>query len=235
MNFRAYFEGAMTMFFSTESSFSFKSMSEVIQAHPKWKFKIRSGHEAFFKQNAEQGKTDFITFWNRVQNYPENTVYDTIDNAMIEIQSQPTVIHLSDKALRQYFLQNPKSSRPKTVFPEEQKGEMENMIVTANSPLGPMLKYGCRILREKGIFDILDEKWMGKSVQYQSNASGAAAQVLSIGEVMAAFVILGFAMVLSLLCLVMEELCQYWKERRFANKSRNTNIKNGHKRTRSLI
>ena len=72
-------------------------------------------------------------------------------------------------------------------------------------------------LTEKGIFDILDEKWMGKSVQYQSNASGAAAQVLSIGEVMAAFVILGFAMVLSLLCLAMEELYQYMKSRRFRN------------------
>ena len=210
------------MFFSTESSFSFTSMSEVIQAYPKWKFKIRSGNEAIFKQKAEQEKTDFITFWNRVQNYPEDTVYDSIDVAIKEIQSQPTVIHLSENLLRQYFLRNPKSSRPKTVYPEEQKGEMENMIVTRNSPLGPMLKYGCRILREKGIFDILDEKWMGKSVQYQSNASGAAAQVLSIGEVMAAFVILGFAMVLSLLCLVMEELYQYWKDRRLRNNNDTT-------------
>ena len=187
--------------------------------------KSGGGAGLFFKQNAEQGKTDFITFWNRVKNYPENTVYVSIDVAIKEIQSQPTVIHLSDKALRQYFLQNPKSSQPKTVYPEEQKGEMENMIVTANSPLGPMLKYGCHILREKGVFDILDEKWMGKSVQYQSNASGAAAQVLSIGEVMAAFVILGFAMVLSLLCLIVEELYQYSKNGRFENENNNTGIK----------
>ena len=111
------------------------------------------------------------------------------------------MIHLSDKTLRQYFLQNPKSTRPKTVFPEEQKGEIENMIVTKNSPLAPMLKYGCRILLEKGFFDILDEKWMGKSVQYKSNASGAAAQVLSIGEVMAAFVVMAVALVSSIVCL----------------------------------
>ena len=62
------------------------------------------------------------------------------------------------------------------------------------------------MLLETGVFDILDEKWMGKSVQYKSNISGAAAQVLSIGEVMAAFVILGVALILSLICLILEDV-----------------------------
>ena len=186
-------------------------MAEVIKAHPSWNFKIRSGNEMIFKQKAESGETDFVTFWKRLQSYPQTSIYDSIEDAIKEIQSEQTVIHLSDKTLRQYYLQNPQSVRPKTVFPEEQKGEIENMIVTNNSPLGPMLKYGCRMLLEKGVFDILDEKWMGKSVQYKSNTSGAAAQVLSIGEVMAAFVILGIALILSLICLIFEDVVNWLK------------------------
>ena len=143
------------MFFSTESSLTFKSMAEVIQAHPNWNFKIRSGNEMIFKQKAESGERDFVTFWKRLETYPQTSIYDSIEDAIKEIQNEQTVIHLSDKTLRQYFLQNPKSLRPKTVFPVEQKGEIENMIVTNNSLLGPMLKYGCRVLLEKGVFDIL--------------------------------------------------------------------------------
>ena len=190
-------------------------MSEVIQAHPNWKFMIRSGNEMIFKQKAEQGETTFVKFWERLQNYPEDTIYDSIDDGIKKIQNEQAVIHLSDKTLRQYFLENPQSQRPKKVFPEEQKGEIENMIVTKNSPLGPMLRYGCRVLLEKGVFDILDETWMGKSVQYQSNAGGAAAQVLSIGEVMAAFVIMGFSMVLSLICLIVEAVYHILKAKKF--------------------
>ena len=43
----------------------------------------------------------------------------------------------------------------------------------------------------------------------------AAAQVLSIGEVMAAFVIMGFSMVLSLICLIVEAVYHILKAKKF--------------------
>ena len=42
----------------------------------------------------------------------------------------------------------------------------ENMVVTENSPLGPILSFGCISLRETGIMGTLDTQWMGKEVTH---------------------------------------------------------------------
>ena len=93
------------MFFSTESSLTFKTMAQVIQEYPNWHFKIRSGYEMIFKEKADAGIADFIEFWNRLQISPDETIYDTIENGVKEIQNRTTVIHVSDKSLRQYLKQ----------------------------------------------------------------------------------------------------------------------------------
>ena len=145
------------MFFSTESTATFESITEVIRAYPKWKLNIREGNEMIFYQKAKANDDDFRKFWDRIESYPQDTVFNSIDTAIRNIEERQIVIHLSEKVLRQYFMENPSKTKPKTILSKEER-RIENMIVTENSPLGPILTFGCNKLLEKGIIDILDEK-----------------------------------------------------------------------------
>ena len=198
------------MFFSTEVTTSFDSIREVMRAYPKWKLNIRSGNEMLFLQKAEEGDEDYLNFWNMIQNYPEDIFFNSIDEAMQKINGDKVVVHLSDKVMRQYFKANPTKNKPNT-FPSKGEKRVENMIVTENSPLGPILTFGCRLLLEKGIIDILDEEWMGKVVSSESNSGGSAASVLSIGQVMMGFVLMSTGITLSLVALIVELISMYKK------------------------
>ena len=191
------------MFFSTEVTTGFDSIREVMRAYPKWKLNMRSGNELLFLKKAEEGDEDYVNFWNRVQNNPEETVFNSIEEAVQKIERDQVVVHLADKALRQYFKANPTKTKPKT-FASKGDKQVENMIVTENSPLGPVLTFGCRVLLERGIIDILDNEWMGKVVSSESNSGGAAASILSIGQVMMGFVLMSTGMTISLILLVVE-------------------------------
>ena len=113
-----------------------------------------------FYQKAEAGDKDFRAFWSRVQEHPQDTIFHSVENAITRIGEEQVVIHLSDKLLRQYYMENPTITRPKTIFSKGEK-RIETMIVTDNSPLGPILTHGCNKLLERGVIDILDEKWIG--------------------------------------------------------------------------
>ena len=102
---------------------------------------------------------------------------------------------------------------PRTFVSEGEK-LIENMIVAENSPLGPMLTFGCTLLLERGYIDTLDEKWMGKAISsYNKKGGGPAAYVLSIGQVMLGFVFMCTAMGVSLIVLIVEVLAFLWAEK----------------------
>ena len=205
------------MFFSTESTATFESITEVIRAYPKWKLNIREGNEMIFYQKAKANDDDFRKFWDRIENYPQDTVFNSIDTAIRNIEERQIVIHLSEKVLRQYFMENPSKTKPKTILSKEER-RIENMIVTENSPLGPILTFGCNKLLEKGIIDILDEKWIGKKVNSVSSAGGSAADVLSIGQVMLIFVFIGTGLVLAIVVLIVEDIYYLINRRRVSRK-----------------
>ena len=122
-------------------------------------------------------------------------------------------------------MENPTITRPKTIFSKGEK-RIETMIVTDNSPLGPILTHGCNKLLERGVIDILDEKWIGKRVNSESNAGGAAADVLSIGQVMMMFVFIGTGIILSLMVLIGEDIFFILHKRKFLSRLREFNARN---------
>ena len=181
-----------------------------MRAYPKWKLNMRSGNELHFIQKAKEGDEDYVNFWNRVQTYPKETIFDSIDEAVQRIEGDQVVVHLADKALRQYYKANPTKVKP-NAFASKDGHRIENMIVTLNSPLGPILSFGCRLLLEKGIIDILDEEWMGKVISSKSNGGGAASSALSIGQVMMGFVLMSTGLTVSLIILIVELIIRYGK------------------------
>ena len=72
-----YYSGALTMFFSTEVTAPFETIRQVMQAYPDWKLQCQMGMEVFFVYQAEDGDPDYVNFWERVQNAPDETVFES--------------------------------------------------------------------------------------------------------------------------------------------------------------
>ena len=134
------------MFFSTEVSIPFETLRQVIQAYPDWKLQIPPGLEVFFIYQAQDGDRDYVQFWERLQNLPEETYFDFDIQRM---RKERVVVFAPDVPTRAYMNANPAAREGLHVF-DKRKPELCNLIVTDNSPLGPVLKYGARLIIEKG-------------------------------------------------------------------------------------
>ena len=199
-----HYEGALTMFFTTEITVPFETRMQALLAYPEWRTMIRKGNDRNFKELAEEGIPVYIDFWNRLQETPEETYYGSIKNGIDLIRNEQVIIHISGKALRQYFKSNPYGVRPKT-FPSEGENLAENLVITNNSPLGPILTLGCVALRETGIMGTLDTKWMGADIS-NDGGGGATALQLMPGQVMMIFAVLCTAIGVVLVVLAVEKL-----------------------------
>jgi hypothetical protein len=197
-----HYEGALTMFFTTEITVPFESRDQAMKAYPEWKTMIRRGNDRNFKEQAEEGVPIYIEFWKRLQETPDEVYYGSISDGVELIRNDQVIIHISGKALRQYFKSNPSGLKPKT-FPSEGENLAENMVVTENSPLAPILSFGCISLRETGIMGTLDTQWMGKDVT-DGGGGGAIAFALGPGQVMMIFAILCASIGVSFVVLIIE-------------------------------
>ena len=108
-----HFEGALTMFFTTEISVPFESRTEGMKAYPEWKTMIRKGNDRMFRELSEQGIPIYIDYWDRMQNDPTSVFYKNIKDGVQLMKDGQVIIHINEKSLRQYFKKNPTETRPK--------------------------------------------------------------------------------------------------------------------------
>ena len=200
-----HFEGALTMFFTTEISVPFETRTEGMEAYPDWKTMIRKGNDRMFRELAEQGIPVYIEYWDRMQNDPSTVFYKNIKEGVELMKNDQVIIHINEKSLRQYFKRNPTEARPRTFQSEGENLKIENMLVTNNSPLGPILSHSSLLLRESGIMATLQTKWMGQKLT-SGIGTGAEAHTLNPGQVMMIFAILCASICMSFLALGMEHL-----------------------------
>ena len=71
-----YYSGALTMFFCTEMTIPLESMRQVMHAYPDWKLQLGHGMQVFFVYKVEDGDPDYVAFWDRVENLPDETVFE---------------------------------------------------------------------------------------------------------------------------------------------------------------
>ena len=144
-----YYSGALTMFFSTEMSVPFENMRQVMQAYPDWKLQMAHEMRVFFVYKVEEGDPDYVKFWDRVENLPGETVFAEMDEGIRRMRENFGVILFEEGRLKNYVRHHPEAQTGIHVFDKKAK-EFYNIIVTNNSPLGPVLKHGAGLVLEKG-------------------------------------------------------------------------------------
>ena len=156
-----------------------------------WKLMMLNGYDVYFAAPAEQGDPDYVKFWERVQSKREETVYNSVGEGLKALQEGQTVIHISERMLKRYFLERPYIQQPIKVFAKA-KPEFKTIIVTLNSPLKPIFEFGIRSLMQGGSSDRVLSKWEGPELVEVP----VETMVLNFGQV-----ILGF-MITGMICLV---------------------------------
>ena len=197
------------MFFTTEISVPFETQRQCMEAYPDWKMMFLKGNENLFLTRTS---IDILykDFWERAEDDPELVTYKSIDDGIKLIFEDQIVIHTMDTALRQFYKENPTTKIAKT-FPSDEGSVGEYMMVTDNSPLGPILSQGLRKLSESGIFDVVDMKWRGKSFS-DYNDNDKATSSLSEGQVMLIYAFLSSAIGMAFAVLIGENVCNYMKK-----------------------
>ena len=141
---------------------------------------------------------------------PEKFSYKNIEEGIKRIKSGQTIIRAGHWTLSQYYKEHPSDKRPNTIYLPLGAINQHHLIFTENSPLLPMFKSGSVELWETGLLKALEAKWMGKRLN-EPNSDPLHTVVLSLGQMMLVFSILGAAILLSIIILGIEVFWNYIK------------------------
>ena len=195
----SYYCGVLTMFFTTTSPVPFKTMSDVIQAYPNWKFRFQKGwFNGWLYEMTERGEPDFIKLWQRYQENPAETTYSSIKNGLELIESGPNVIFADGNMILANLKKS--SAAQKIYMISLGKHESYNLIFYKNSPLLPMFKQGASDFRETGLERQLFYKWFGEWAA-ETNTASSEQKVLTLGHMVLVFAIMLAAFVITLIVL----------------------------------
>jgi hypothetical protein len=89
--FEVFYSGALTMFFSTELSLPFETMVDVMRAYPDYKLITQTNNQVYFIYNVEAGDPDYVAFWDRFQNNPEETIFKKTQEALLRMETERVV------------------------------------------------------------------------------------------------------------------------------------------------
>ena len=147
----AYYEGALIMFFSSDKDEIFNDIKDAMNLYPRRKLMMREGYDIYYQHYVESGDKDYVEFWNRVKHQPRDTVFSNVDDVFERFPEGGVIIHELEGAIQSRL--HHCGSKQNDHFDAYVRGRSEhhNLIVTKNSPLGPILRYGSRLLLERGL------------------------------------------------------------------------------------
>ena len=191
----AYYGGALTMFFTSSVRIPLETLRVTLQAHPDWKLKFMAGGEIYFAVPALQGDPDYAAYWNYAQSNPEEASFHGIKDGLDDLKQEQNVILLDESMLKGYLKNNPAHQQRLEVY-WSSDSVSSGLIFPLNSPLASVFRSGAVKIRERGVQDILTEKWAGKDINQDLAAS---TMVLGAGHMILIFAIM---LVFYLVCLL---------------------------------
>ena len=151
------------------------------------------GDEVRFQYKALDGDKLYAEFYDRIFSKPEETVYQTISEGILDLREPLTVIQITEGALKGHFKTNPFWQQNIKTFARE-KAEYISNIFPTNSPLVPLFREVKGRITEGGVIDYVNTKWQGSGLPSSQNQD---TMVLSGGQTLLIFLIMtgafGFA------------------------------------------
>ena len=199
-----YYEGALTMFFSTKSKNPYENIRDVIKAYPDRKLLMQSGTDVYFLPYVESGDEDYIRFWKRVEENPEESVYKGFEVTVKKRRKDPVILHVSQSAVNVYKKKSKSDSNDDLEVFGKKSNEYFGLITTKNSPLAVILQRGSNIMNERGTFSYLKSRWLRNGDPSCDKSMGSDKTVVDLKHVNLAFILYGFILFCCILMLVGE-------------------------------
>lgn len=201
-----YYEGALTMFFSTEVSVTFDSIRDVMRAYDDWRLMMQDVNDVYFVYYVQDEDPDYVAFWDRKVTKPEETVFKSAEEGVARMRQERVVLHLQEGTLKGYLLENPELADNIKVFAPS-RPEYFNIIVNNNSPLGPVFQQASLLLVEQGVLDHVGAKWLGRDLGSSTTSNlDNTLMVLGPAQIVLVFFILLCFIFLSFVTFVVEIL-----------------------------
>ena len=154
-----YYSGALTMFFSTAPTLPFETMEEVMREYPTWKLMMRHGNDVYFVYRVLQGDPDYVAFWDRVTNEPEEAKFVSVADGMEKVLNGFYVAQMQEGSIKGWIRDNPVKGEKVKVFARGNP-TFYTIILTNNSPIGRIFSSATRELNEKGVIDRIGANWL---------------------------------------------------------------------------
>ena len=195
-------------------------MKDVMKAYDAWKLMMQNGNDVYFIGPVDDGDPDFVAFWERKNNLPEETVFNSVSEGLDLMLNDLIVIHMQEGTIRGFVKDNTEKGQGIKLFA---RGKIQpyNLIFVNNCPLGPVFRVAARSAMETGILDPVVNSWIGKEVGAERPDLEDTKLVLGAGQVVLVFFILGATTVCTLLVLCGEVV--YSKSKPLQNTVAETN------------
>ena len=157
----AYYGGAMTMFFTSESKLPFETERDVIKAYPEWNIMLLEGNDMLFKSRAISGDQEYVNFVDRLQ---ENHKYSSVKEGLRKLLEGQNIMHVSEGMLNGYLKSNPFHQQKLKTITKDRKSTIEWLIFPLNSPVREVMRLASSRLFENGAVEYLVRKWEGEGM-----------------------------------------------------------------------
>lgn len=130
----------------------------------------------------------------------EENTFDSYNEIMNQARTKQVVFHTFARPFYAFLKQTPLQKANLRVFAKE-KPQGVGIIFGKNSPLLPIFNVGIQRLKENGAMDFLAKKWEGS---FQEKRYEMDVMVLSGGQVIFVYILMGLGYILGLTLLVLE-------------------------------
>ena len=194
------------MFFADETPADFDSELELLKAYPEWIYNIKkSSFPVGYGSSDRNEEEKYKKFHELKTKDPDKFYFKNAKEGIKRMKSGKVGVRLEDNSLRQYLKEHPKEPRPNIIMIDQKQPNADNIILTKNSPLALLFKTGSIELWETGLMKILEVKWFGKELE-KKTPNPLHTVVLNLGQTSMLFLIMGAAIMGSLILLGMELL-----------------------------
>ena len=128
------------------------------------------------------------SYREQVKEDPEQFKFKSHHQALDDAQNERIVVWVDEGKVRSYLRANPHAAANLKIFGKTSPSTT-HMILPKNSPLTPMFRQGFLRLRENGMFDYLESKWLNVP-DYRNRLSLKMRHVVGIGQIVLIFYIM---------------------------------------------
>ena len=130
-----------------------------MREYPTWKLMMQKGNDVYFVYKIQDEDPDYVAFWDRVTNEPEEAVYGAISEGMDRVLNGFYVAHMQEGSIKGWVRENPVLGDKVKIFARG-KAKYYTIILTNNSPVGPIFATATRNMIETGIIDRIGVSWL---------------------------------------------------------------------------